>query len=68
MTYLDVLIVATLQQIANAGAAKVDCFVNLWYNISKVRIVRMVNVYCFVDCFAPNNIVKGCASVAINDM
>lgn len=48
--------------------AKVDCFVNLWYNISKVRIVRMVNVYCFVDCFAPNNIVKGCASVAINDM
>ena len=62
------LSIFTLQQIANAGAAKVDCFVNLWYNISKVRIVRIGNIYYFVVCFAPNNIVKGCVLVAVNDM
>lgn len=58
----------TLQQIANAGAVKVDCFVNLWYNISNVGIVRLVTIYCFVGCFAPNNIVKGCVLVAVNNI
>ena len=58
----------TLQQIANAGAAKVDFIVNLWYNISKTGIVRIGNIYYFIGCFAPNNMMKGYDSIAVSSI
>ena len=46
----------------------IDYFAVSWYNISKGKIVRIISKHCFVGCFAPNNIVKGCVSVVVNSI
>ena len=31
-------------------------------------MVRIESNHCFVGCFAPNNIMKGCVSIAVNNI
>ena len=46
----------------------VDYSAVLWYNINKDKIVRIASKHGFADCFALNNIVKGCVSVVVNSV